>query len=165
MLATSTMQPASPKNVISVEFYLKAYLHDLVVDLCGPDGININPHNAVGSMAMSCLTPKPSYADQTTADFIRDRKRMLGYIPVRNSVHQGYHVHRLALFEDLVEHLFYHMLLAYVDAKGEEGMTQNEAIRMFCAKHNIGLERMDEGSIKKNVIRRRKRMEVARSGK
>lgn len=154
----STPPGEANSRSMSVEFWLKPYLHSLLVDLCGKKGFEITAHNAVGCMALACLTPKPAYADQTTASFQQGRMRIVGIVPLRTVKDHGFHIHRASHFEDLVEHLFYHMLMVYIDAKTDDGITQNEAIRMFLDRHNIGLGDMDEASLKKSVIRRRKKM-------
>lgn len=156
--------PARPaKNYITVDFWLKPYLHAFVQHITGSTTLEVNSTNAIGAMALACLTPKPHYADKTGEVFQRGRVKLVANITVRRMKDDGHMVHRLSHFEDLVEHMFYHMLLMYVDTQGDEGVEQNTAIRRFMELHGIDGHGIELDSLKKTVIRRRKRMEVLRT--
>jgi uracil phosphoribosyltransferase len=82
----------------------------------------------------------------------------VGTIGVENAKRYGYMVANLSLFETLVEHLFYHTMLVYVDGRIAAGSTQINAIREFIDHNQVDLATIDLMSIKKTITRRRKRM-------
>jgi hypothetical protein len=144
--------------IFTVAFYLKPHLHDLVVHLNGAPRVDMTETNPLGCMALACMTVQPYKESGEPEQFRMGRKKVEGRITLRSGERRGLNPHRMAHFEFLVEHLFYTMMLTYVDAKIDEGVSQNEAIRRFLGAHDIHSEAVHIDSFKKTITRRRKKV-------
>jgi hypothetical protein len=155
-----TRVPVPKREVerITVRFWLKPHLHQFARNFCEPGTMELVDTNIIGCIALSCLTPKASQADRIGETFRDGRMPLTGGLCFRSKDAHGFNVQSYARFEFAVEHLFYHTMLIYVDAQQAEGVAQNEAIRRFLADHNVGLDTIQFDTLKKTIIRRRKRL-------
>jgi hypothetical protein len=152
------------RDTFTVHFYLKPHLADFARHLMGSDAFDIALTNPIGCMALTALTPKPKYAILHGPEFAQQRRRITGCIGVQNAKRYGHLVANLSIFETLVEHLFYHTMLVYVDGRIAAGSTQNNAIREFLEQHHVDLATIDIMSVKKTITRRRKRITINSTG-
>lgn len=146
---------------LTVRFYLKPHLHGFVRCFLGTDTIDAVDTNVLGSMALACLTPKLKFAMRESTDWRKGRKVVVARLGMRQYQYQGACVVSSARFEQLVEHLFFHLMLQHVDGQLQLGRGQNESIRNFLDQYQVDLATVEFDSIKKTIIRRRKRMQAA----
>lgn len=162
----SVIDPKWKKNAMSVRFWLKPYLHSFAVGQLGSDEFVIGAPHIIGGIGKACITTKPKkVADRAGETFCVDRKFITGYMTVRHRKDHGSHVMTPAQFEVLIEHLFYHLLLSYVDQRIAMGGEQNASIREFLEVYEVDTHGLDPMSLKKTIIRRRQRSTVAIAGK
>jgi hypothetical protein len=159
------MSKRTRDNSITVTAWLKPHLHQFATYMSGgrPE-VDIVTTDTIGSMLLACLTPKADKCYRETESFFHGRLPIVGLQDVEWSRHHGYHLVQYARFEAMVEHLFANMLLAHVDACVRHGVGQNQAIRQFLASYGVHDPAIDVDSIKKQVIRRRKKLRAENDG-
>jgi hypothetical protein len=160
----TTKAPPPPETVYTtVRFYLKPHLHGFALRFVGGTVVDAVDTNAIGAMALSCLTRKSRETRRESKEFPQGRQMMEARISIRMMEAHGYDVSCVSMsrFEKLVEHLFYHMMLVYVDTEQDNGTTQNNAIRKFLDRYSVDLATVEFDSIKKTIIRRRARVNTA----
>lgn len=174
---------SADEDRVHVRFWLKPHLRDFVTTIAGDKPFEMQSTNVIGSIALSCMTPKNTDADRASVGFdkgrdpvegritkhvasshgfIQVRKQVDGLMSLRSGERYGYLVASLSRFESLVEHLFHHMLLVHVDACMTMGDTQNNAIRTFLDRYNIDTQGIEFDSLKRTVSRRRSKMRVVK---
>lgn len=154
-------RPARKPIIFNVLFPLKPYLHDFITSIAGGEAFaltNENRMHVVSDYTRLGLGRHIKHPGHL-ANWVRAMKRRSYTVLISERVADRYGVEprHYIRFESLVEQLFYHMLLAHVEARAPQPRHLRACVRAFMDRHEIGAEHCDYETLTRIVQRMRHR--------
>lgn len=152
-------RPRREPITFTVRFPLKPYLHDFVSSIAGGPAYCVTQDNRLHVLTDYVRIGLGRHIKHPQ-HFQKYRLTRIDFdvlISERMAERYGVEPRHYARMEQLVEHLFYHMLLAHVEAQKPDPRQFRRSVRDFMDQHDVGGENVDYETLARIVQRKRAR--------